>query len=287
MVRDFTVRKYQEMCRSIEKSGYKTITVSDYLKNNSKYDNSKFIIIRHDIDNKVDLPTALKMAEYEKSLGIRATYYFRMVRDTYDTELIKTIYNLNHEVGYHYEVLNESKGDINKAVDLFTHNLDEFRKLVPVTSICQHGGSLGDDTASSVKGMLLTSWKLLRGKKELIAYRSNDIWQHEKYEDYNLLGEAYLSLDFDKILYLSDTGLSWDGYENRVLDVINTDYYKEKKQIVRTTDDLINLINKGQYSKINLLVHPANWIDPLIPWLKWRSLQYFRNYGKRIFIKPS
>ncbi len=200
-------------------------------------------------------------------------------------ECIKTIYQLNHEVGYHYEVLNESGGDIQKAIDLFSKHLAEFRSFVPIDTICQHGGFLGEDTASSFKGLFITTWKIINGKMKLDSFRSNDIWSYAKMKNFGLLGEAYLSLDFNKILYLSDTGLRWDGYKNRVLDVVDTDYYKEKQLIARKTDDLLQLIKAGKYEKMNLLMHPANWIDPVIPWCQWHVLQVFRNLGKRIALK--
>ena len=95
MERDFTLRKYKELCEQISNTNYKTLSVSDYLRNIEEYQNAKFIIIRHDIDNKVDLPVAVKMAEFESSLGIRSSYYFRFVENVFRKECIKTIYQLN------------------------------------------------------------------------------------------------------------------------------------------------------------------------------------------------
>jgi len=36
-------------------------------------------------------------------MGIRGTYYFRIVPESFDENVIKEIYSMGHEVGYHYE----------------------------------------------------------------------------------------------------------------------------------------------------------------------------------------
>lgn len=285
MERDFTLNKYKKLCTAIKNSNYQTISVSDYLKNFDTFKEVPFIIIRHDIDNKVDLPIALEMAEYENSLGIKSSFYFRIVKDVYQKDYIKKIFDFNHEVGYHYEVLEEANGDIKKAIQLFSLHLKDFRSIIPIETVCQHGGQLGEDTASTFFGLVRTAFKIIFRKIKTEIHKSTEIWNHVTFKEFGLLGEAYLSLDFDRILYLSDTSIRWDGYKNRVLDNIDTDYYKNQNVIAKSTVDLIDIIKDGKYPQLNLLVHPANWIDSLLPWMKWHILQVFRNYGKRILIK--
>lgn len=63
--------------------------------------NDKTIILRHDVDK---LPeNSLRFAQIQHELGIRGSYYFRMVPESFDTDIIKQIANLGHEIGYHYE----------------------------------------------------------------------------------------------------------------------------------------------------------------------------------------
>jgi len=58
---------------------------------------------------------ALKMARLEDEMGIRATYFFRIVKESYDEDIIRQIAEMGHEIGYHYENLSEiSKGEIVK-----------------------------------------------------------------------------------------------------------------------------------------------------------------------------
>ena len=105
MERDFTLKKYKKLCDAIVASGYTTITMAEYLSNKETYKDTNFVIMRHDIDNKVDLSITQKMAEYEQSLEMKASHYFRTVEDVFDGDIIREVASRSHEVGYHYEVL--------------------------------------------------------------------------------------------------------------------------------------------------------------------------------------
>ena len=50
---------------------------------------------------------SLKTALLENNFGIRATYFFRTIPQTFKPEIIKEIADLGHEIGYHYENLSE------------------------------------------------------------------------------------------------------------------------------------------------------------------------------------
>jgi hypothetical protein len=56
--------------------------------------------LRHDVDR---LPqNSLRTAQIETQLNLKATYFFRVVPESYDEEIIKEIHSLGHEIGYHY-----------------------------------------------------------------------------------------------------------------------------------------------------------------------------------------
>ena len=50
---------------------------------------------------------ALVIAKIEKEIGIKASYYFRIVKESYDEDVIRQIAEMGHEIGYHYENLSE------------------------------------------------------------------------------------------------------------------------------------------------------------------------------------
>ena len=86
-MRDFTLKKYKDLCLGLLDSGYTPLTVYSYLKE-QKNNNNKLAVLRHDIDRKPK--NALRMAELEHELGIQSTYYFR-VPYTFKPEIIRKI----------------------------------------------------------------------------------------------------------------------------------------------------------------------------------------------------
>ncbi len=59
------------------------------------------MILRHDVDRRPQ--THLKWQSLKKNLGIKGTYYFRIVPESFDENIIKEIEAMGHEIGYHYE----------------------------------------------------------------------------------------------------------------------------------------------------------------------------------------
>ncbi len=282
MMRDFSIKKYKTIIDSLVKNEYKFYSIKESLQQGLNL-NKKIAIIRHDIDTMYDLKIAIEMAEYEQKNKVTASYYFRTIPDVFDIETITKIYNMGHEIGYHYEVLALTDGDIKKGIELFKGDLVKLRKISPIETICQHGGTLGKYSSTSVLGLVKSAIALLTGKLNLKYHPSIALWDNYELDDFGLVGDAYLSLDFKDIKYFSDTGLSWDSHGTRIVD--NVEEGENSKVIAHTTNDLINLINNNKVPKINLLVHPANWHDNLYDWLKWRTLQNVRNTVKKIIKK--
>lgn len=101
-ISDFTIKGYRALLNEGLNAGYKFLSFDDPLK--KKY--PKVCLLRHDIDNNLNL--ALKMANIEKSLGIRATYLFMLRSPSYNLftktnyKIVKKIIQMNHWVGLHY-----------------------------------------------------------------------------------------------------------------------------------------------------------------------------------------
>ena len=123
---DFTIRKYRELVQTFVESGYRIVTVRQYLESAPL---GKVLALRHDVDEQPQ--NALKMAEAEKELGVQATYYFRKVPKSDHPDVIRKIAAMGHEIGYHYEDLTLSEGDVPAAIASFTRNLEYFRQFYP------------------------------------------------------------------------------------------------------------------------------------------------------------
>ena len=279
-MRDFTVKKYILIIESLKTNEYNIFNIKTAILDTDLYDSRKKVIIRHDIDTKYDLSIALSMAKYEASKGISTTYYFRTIPDVFDKEVIESIYDLGHEIGYHYEVLSLAEGNFQEARELFKKDLELLRSICPINTICQHGGTLGPYSSTSIMGLFKTGIALLMGKINMKYYPSIQLWDKYDYKDFDIIGDAYLSFNFEKLKYFSDTGLKWDSHETRIVDNVSEGENAEIK--AHSTNDLISIISNGNVERINILVHPANWNDPILKWIKWRILQTVRNISKKV-----
>ena len=248
---DFTLTKYEELGNAIVDSDCTPVSVCTYLEAQP----NKCLIIRHDVDRKPK--NALKMAELENCLGIISTYYFRMKEDVFVPALIKKIASMGHEIGYHYEVMDKAKGDSEKAISLFEEELEKFREIYAIKTICMHGNPL-------------SKWV------------NKDLWTKYEFSDFGIIGEPYLSIDYTKVRYLSDTGRRWNS-KSRVKDVVGANSQRDEK--LKSTDDVIRLIKEGDIERICILAHPERWSDSFGAWLKELVWQNVKNVGKVILVK--
>lgn len=257
---DFTRKKYKTLLKQLKDSGYTFITYVDYCSGRLP---QRFVILRHDVD--LMPKNSLGVAQDEKNIGAKASYYFRAVSESWDDIIIQTIYQMGHEVGYHYESLTTCKGNLNDAFTDFKLNLERLRALVPVSTICMHGSPRSQ-------------------------FDSKDIWKRYDYKDLGIIGEPYLSTDFSKMLYLTDTGRRWDGYKVSVRDKI-VGYQEEwnaKGWAFHSTDDIIKALQENMLpNQLMITTHPQRWYDFGYGWLKEFILQNIKNNIKRIIVRTS
>lgn len=251
MSRDYTLSIYEQLCRKILDTGHRVCPVHDFLS--FEQVDCNVVIFRHDVDRSPK--RALELAEVEHACGIRSTYYFRSIKSVFLPDIIRKITQLGHEIGYHYETLAECKGDYNKAIALFTEELARFREICPVTTISMHG-------------------------RPLSKFDNRDLWRKYDFHDHGLIGECYLSIDYNKVLYLSDTGRTWHPTRYNVRDQVEGQSLPE----LDTTDDLIRFIKQGVNQPLCLLTHPNRWTNSPIIWTEeWFSDQCI-NQVKRLLI---
>lgn len=245
---DFTIQKFLRLCEAIS-SNYTTITMTQYICNQHP---DRFVLLRHDVDR---MPgQALVTAQIEHDLGIKATYYFRTIKNVFKPDIIRQIRDLGHEVGYHYETLSEAKGDKKEAFNLFKSHLDDFRSVCDVKTICMHG-------------------------KPLSKYDNRELWEKHDFRDLGLIGEAYLSAGND-LNYFSDTGRTW-GPGNNLRDYIPG---KTERVFADTTDELIELIESNEFDNFYILAHPERWSSSFLGWSLYYSTDLTVNLGKKILM---
>ena len=145
------------------------------------------------------------------------------------------------------------------AIDDFRLNLEKLRKLYPVKTICMHGSPL-------------SKWD------------NRDLWEKYDYRDFGIIAEPYFDIDFNDVLYLTDTGRRWNGDSVSVRDKvgenkeerlkIKDERTSERKKAFeglrfRHTWDIIAAAEKGLLpDKIMINTHPQRWTDNPVEWTK-------------------
>lgn len=243
---DFTFATYRKLIKALLDGGFTIMPVRDFLESKPQ---GKVIALRHDVDEQPQ--NALKMAAVEHNLDVCATYYFRRVPKSDHPDIIRQIAAMGHEIGYHYEDLSKTEGDMDKAIESFKANLEYFRQYYPVKTVCMHGSSSS-------------------------KYDNKDIWSQAKLSDFGLIGEPYISFDFKRIYYMTDTGYAWDGSKYAVRDKVSSSF----PQSYHSTEDVISAINKGEFPQQALILAHTLWTDSIVKWTYLHLREFLRNRVK-------
>ena len=245
---DFTYDAYARLLEEGAEAGLSFLTVREYLSGADLPDG--FVVLRHDVDRKPG--NALDFARIEAERGIASTYYVRT--GTFDQATAREMEALGHEVGYHYEDLDRADGDVAAARASFAANLERFRRVVDVDTVCMHGNPL-------------------------TPHDNRDIWGGGVgYDEFDLLGEAYLSMDFSDVLYFSDTGRTWRDGALKVKD--HTVGEDRKRVQVDTTGELVALLGSNPDDRFCLLTHPDRWAGGRIEWAAEYAFDLSKNAAK-------
>ena len=257
---EFSLHIYRSLLESLLKHDYVFVTMEDFLTHDYESD-SRVVVMRHDVDR---LPhNSVLMARLEHKVGIKATYYFRCVAESYDEPSIREIVSLGHEVGYHYEDMSLCNGDKQAAYRHFCDELQRLRTFYPVRTICMHGAPT-------------SKWD------------GRDLWQDYDYHQLGIIGEPYFDVDFSRTFYLTDTGRRWDGFKVSVRDKIPhyQDVWIGQGLVYHTTADILRALEAGTLpSHVLFTTHPQRWSDDF-----WqRQLEFIKqsvkNIIKRMIVK--
>ncbi|MCB2219459.1 MAG: hypothetical protein KQI35_03615 [Bacteroidetes bacterium] len=249
---DFTLKKYKSLLLHLKAAGYDFQTFNEFLENPSY----KVVMLRHDVEAKY--PHALDFANIQNQLKIKGTYYFRFLRNHYDSRIIKKIADLGHEIGYHYDDLSFYHGDFDQAILRFEKNLETLRAISNVKTICMEGAPMS-------------------------KYDNRDLWKKFRLQDYGIVGEPYLNIDFNKVYYLTDTGRNW-GQQYSVRDKA-TGNPRQKKMFKSTKEIIVALEQNDLPDQMMITFHPQRWNNHFLPWLWEFFFQNFKNQVKAVLIK--
>jgi len=200
-------------------------------------------VVRHDVDRKPG--NAVSMAKLERDLGVRTTYYFRVVGSAFCPRSIGEIDRMGHEIGYHYEDLAMARGNLRAAHRLFAENLASLRRLAPIRTIAMHGSPLS-------------------------RHDNQALWQEGSLADYGLVADAFTTIDYRGMHYFTDTGRAWNSGSANLRDRPAT--AAPPPGGVRSTDDLVRWVEAHRPPRLAVSAHPERWARS--------SLDWFAQWGK-------
>lgn len=253
-MKDFTLNAYIYYLKAFQRKGYSFVRFDEYMKQNRLAE--RICLVRHDVDRKPHF--ALRMAKIEHELGIKATYYFRAKKCSFDKGIIREIEGMGHEIGLHYESLSDTNGDIELALKDFEKNLKEFREVAKITTCSMHG-------------------------RPLKPYDNRDIWKKGDNHTYlkeklDMLGEVYLDIDYSDIAYINDTGRNWtQGKANR-RDVVDSNISVS----FNSQKELIDYLETDPHHRICFQIHPERWTNTAVELLMQSSKDKSINTAKTI-----
>ncbi|MBO7455959.1 MAG: hypothetical protein J6T76_06120 [Paludibacteraceae bacterium] len=261
-MRDFTLRTYKELLKSLETGEYECLTVEQYCAirqgiGERKALPERYVIMRHDVDKRPWF--AVEMAELEAQMGIKASYYFRIGKESNNPECIKRIAALGHEIGYHYEDMSLCGGDYEKAYAHFKEALEYFRQFYPVRTCCMHGAPTS-------------------------KYDSRALWEKYDYHDLQIIGEPYYDVDFSKVVYLTDTGRCWDGFQYSLRDKIPEQQQRwiNNYWTFHYTWEIVIAMEDHRLPAVLFTTHPQRWTNKWGAWMKELFEQNFKNMIKGV-----
>ena len=131
----FTFKKWSRFCQRLAQAERLSIPAAAVADATTPY-----IVLKHDVET--DVKKAYQMAKIEAAYGHRGSYYVQayLMHSAENVALLSEMAAMGHEISYHYDVLDSSKGDMDKAMAEYRHNaaLFEQRGFALIT-VCQHG----------------------------------------------------------------------------------------------------------------------------------------------------
>ena len=232
-MRDFTLDVFESLLRQALET-FRTVSGVAHWHSARP---SRAVLLRHDVDRRP--ANAVAMARLEQTLGIRCTYYFRVVGSAYDPKAIEDVAKLDHEVGYHYEDLALARGDRVKALASFEKHLAMLRKHADIRTITMHGSPLS-------------------------RFNNYEMWQRKEYRDFGIEADAFLDIDYRGMPYFTDTGRSWSAGSSNLRDRPPNAVLADPE--IRTTMNLQRYLAQASVPRVAIAAHPERWDASFAGW---------------------
>ena len=111
-------------------------------------------------------------------------------------------------------------------------------------------------------------------------FDNRELWKDRRLSDFGLIGEPYLTVDYNKVFYLTDTGYAWDGGKYAVRDVVENGFGLS----FHTTFQIQEAVSQGVFPDKALLLAHTLWTDNAMQW-QWLHLREFLRNRVKLWSK--
>ena len=238
----FIYREWDKFCSRLDKDRLHSIPACAVTAEKASY-----LVLKHDVETNV--PRAYKMALIEYTYGHCGSYYVQayLLNDPKNVELLKNMQKMGHEISYHYDVMDSSKGDMEKALAEFNKNKELFEKNgFLLHTVCQHGNPV----------------------VERVGYTSNrDFFRSETvrtlYPDIADIMVNFKTKVPTEYVYFSDAGRRF----KQIYDPINNDVVNSEDYNIPYED--LNEVRSALSSDVGNIIstHPHRWTGSALAYL--------------------
>jgi hypothetical protein len=220
---------YRRLLEAFLAAGYEVVSIETYwnrLRSASLDPGARTVILRHDIDT--DAATARRMWEIEHSLGIAASFFFRL--STLDVPLMRAIDGAGGHASYHYEEL---------ATFAKRHHLKARQEV--------------DDRIGEIREEFRRNLESLRGRTGLAL---DIVASHGDFVNRRLgVPNWFLLTDPD---FRRETGIELETYDDAIMDSVTSRHSDTLYPRYWVTEDPLAAVRRGE-PVIYILVHPRHW----------------------------
>ncbi len=243
----YRLREYAQLLMALRAAGYRLAPVAAYFDGPQP----PTVFLRHDVDRLAGRAVALARREHE--IGASSTYYFRCdARGQFPRGAIAAVGACGHEIGFHYECLVRERGDEAAAGRRFERELAALRQTCEVRTVAAHGSPLSAHSNMNAAGRL-------------------------ELERLGLRGDAGAHLDFQRVLYITDTGGAFGSPHNRRDRVVGRNWSGPT-----SPGELAARLDPAREPLVLLSTHPERWPVSAAGLVQARLTDLTANLAKRL-----
>lgn len=233
----FVYSNWEKFCNKLAEKGLNSVTAKSITEKSIE---GNYIVLKHDVETNVS--SAYEIAKIENKYGHCGSYYVQayLMEEPKNILLLKKMAAMGHEISYHHDVMDFSKGKLETAIKEYDKNVALFENNgFKIRTVCQHGNPVIERVGYS------SNRDFFRSNKVQALYPNTlDIMVNFKEK---------INTDYE---YFSDAGrkfkMIYDPINN---DIINSD---DKNIPFDNLDDLLKYINGLNKSSI-ISIHPHRW----------------------------